>query len=291
MGLAAGYHAVKRGHSVTILEAAPEPGGMAAHFALGDLSIERYYHFICKADQSTFDLLAELGLGDKLRWVPTSMGYYIDGDWYPWGNPLALLKFPKFGLLDKVRYGLMMFVSTKRSDWRSLETQSAREWITKWCGPTVYDRLWAPLFKLKFFEYADPISAAWIWTRIKRVGTSRKSMFQEELGYIEGGTRILISRLVRAIEELGGSIKFGTPATCVEMSNGKVTAVSAGSQTFAADAVISTIPTPLVSRLVPGLPENERARYDAINNIGVICVVFRLKRSITRHFWVNIVEL
>ena len=55
MGLAAAYHALKRGHPVTVLEAAPEPGGMAAHFDLGGLSIERYYHFVCKADQSTFD--------------------------------------------------------------------------------------------------------------------------------------------------------------------------------------------------------------------------------------------
>ncbi len=77
MGLAAAYHALKRGHEVTVLEAAPEPGGMAAHFDLGGLSIERYYHFVCKADRSTFDLLAELGIADKMRWVPTSMGYYL----------------------------------------------------------------------------------------------------------------------------------------------------------------------------------------------------------------------
>ena len=32
MGLAAAYHAAKRGHQVTVLEAAGEPGGMAAHF-------------------------------------------------------------------------------------------------------------------------------------------------------------------------------------------------------------------------------------------------------------------
>ena len=52
---------------------------MAAHFDFGGLSIERYYHFVCKADQPTFDAAAELGLGDTMRWVPTSMGYYIDG--------------------------------------------------------------------------------------------------------------------------------------------------------------------------------------------------------------------
>ena len=86
MGLAAAYHALKRGHHVTVLEAAPEAGGMAAHFDLGGLSIERYYHFVCKADRATFDLLGELGIGDRMRWVPTSMGYYIDGKLHRFGR-------------------------------------------------------------------------------------------------------------------------------------------------------------------------------------------------------------
>jgi len=57
MGLAAAYHAVKAGHDVTVLEAAAEAGGMAAHFDLGGISIERFYHFVCKADRPTFELL------------------------------------------------------------------------------------------------------------------------------------------------------------------------------------------------------------------------------------------
>src|SRR5437764_14621179 len=126
MGLAAAYHALKRGHQVTVLEAASEPGGMAAHFDLGGFSIERYYHFVCKADQSTFDLLAELGIGDKMRWVPTSMGYFFDGQLYPWGDPVSLLKFPKLSLLEKVRYGAMMFLSTMRNDWQRLERVSGK---------------------------------------------------------------------------------------------------------------------------------------------------------------------
>ena len=40
MGLAAAFHAVEAGHKVQVLEAAPEPGGMAAHFDLAGLSIE-----------------------------------------------------------------------------------------------------------------------------------------------------------------------------------------------------------------------------------------------------------
>src|SRR5438477_11241387 len=84
MGLAAAYHALKRGHQVTVLEAAPEPGGMAAHLDLGGLSIERYYHFICKADQSTFDLLRNSGsatrcAGCRPRWVTSSTANFTLG--------------------------------------------------------------------------------------------------------------------------------------------------------------------------------------------------------------------
>ena len=57
MGLAAGYHAARAGHQVTVLEAAPEAGGMAAHFDFDGLSIERFYHFVFKADAPTFELL------------------------------------------------------------------------------------------------------------------------------------------------------------------------------------------------------------------------------------------
>ena len=288
MGLAAAYHALKCGHDVTVLEAASEPGGMAAHFDLGGLSIERYYHFVCKSDRATFDLMAELGIADRMRWTPTSMGYFIDGQLHPWGDPVSLLTFPKLSLIEKLRYGAMMFFSTKRNDWRSLEDLSAKDWIVGWCGTAAYERLWAPLFRLKFFEFADNISAAWIWTRIKRVGTSRRSLLQEELGYIEGGSETLVHALSRAIEARGGALRLNTPVVRVETGNGRVTGVTAGGAFVPADFVISTVPTPYVSRIVPDLPASERARYDSIANIGVVCVVFRLKRSVTPHFWVNI---
>ncbi|HMK80975.1 MAG TPA: NAD(P)/FAD-dependent oxidoreductase [Xanthobacteraceae bacterium] len=288
MGLAAAHHALKRGHDVTVLEAAAEAGGMAAHFSLGGLSIERYYHFVCKADQPTFALMAELGIGDTMRWVPTSMGYYIDGALHPWGEPFALIAFPKLALTEKLRYAAMMFFSTWRRDGRSLENVSAKDWITRWCGAAVYERMWAPLFRLKFFEYADNISAAWIWTRIKRVGTSRKSLFQEELGYIDGGSQTLVQALTQAIAENGGRLRLNAPVLRIEINDRRVVGVIAGDEFFPADAVISTVPTPYVGRLVPDLPPQERARYEAIVNIGVVCVVFRLKRSVTQHFWVNI---
>ena len=79
MGLAAAYRAVKLGHQVDLIEASPEPGGMAGHFDFDGISIERFYHFVCKADATTFALMKELGIADKMRWRATSMAYWLQG--------------------------------------------------------------------------------------------------------------------------------------------------------------------------------------------------------------------
>src|SRR5258706_4351607 len=267
MGLAAAYHAAKAGHEVTLFEAGPEPGGMAAHFNSDGLSIERFYHFVCKADVPTFTLLDELGIGDRMRWRRTSMGYFTGGRLHPWGDPISLLSFPGLGFISKLRYGALMFLSTRREHWAALENMSAREWITRWCGKTVYDRLWRRLFHLKFYEYADNISAAWIWTRIKRLGRSRRSLFQEELGYIEGGSETLVHALQAAIERHGGKIHVSMPVERIVIEDGQVKGVRVRGTDYAADHVISTVPTPFLGPMVPDLDEDWRRRYETIANI------------------------
>ena len=76
MGLAAAYQSLRNGHQTTLVEAAPEAGGMAAHFNLAGLSIERFYHFVCKADAPTFTLLEELGLGRPALLAPDLHGLF-----------------------------------------------------------------------------------------------------------------------------------------------------------------------------------------------------------------------
>jgi protoporphyrinogen oxidase len=288
MGLAAAYHAAKAGHAVDVIEAGPESGGMAAHFDFDGLSIERFYHFVCKSDRATFELMNELGIGERMRWRRTTMGYFIGGRLHAWGDPISLLRFPEVSLASRLRYGLFAFVSTRRERWDEIEAESARSWITRWCGREVYDRLWKPLFELKFYDYAEDISAAWVWTRIKRVGRSRRSLFEEELGYIEGGTQTLVDALCAAIADRGGKLHTGCPVRKIVAEAGRVTGVDTVRGFMAADAVICTVPTPLVPEMAPDLPEASKAQYRAIRNIGVCCLVFKLKRSVTPHFWVNV---
>jgi protoporphyrinogen oxidase len=290
MGLAAAHRALTLGHAVTVVEAAPEAGGMAAHFDLKGMSIERFYHFVCKGDTATFALLDELGISDKMRWVSTYMGYFFKGVLLPWGDPLSLLRFPHLTAIEKLRYGLLMFISTRRDTWSALEHISAKDWITRWCGQSVYEKLWRPLFDLKFHQYADNVSALWIWTRIRRVGRSRKSLVQEEMGYIEGGSETLVNTLVEAIKAGGGMIKLAERVTKVRVQNGRVLGVDTSTGFIPADAVISTVPTPFVSAMVPDLPKAARAAYAAIKNIGVTCIVLRLKRSVSKNFWVNVID-
>jgi protoporphyrinogen oxidase len=290
MGLAAAYEALLQGHRVDVFEASPEPGGMAAHFDFGGMSIERFYHFICKSDAATFALMAELGMADKVHWVETSMGFFHRKKLHAWGNPLSLLKLPGVRWADKLRYGWFVFDCIRRDEWPELEHESARDWIVRSCGARIYEEFWRPLLELKYYEFADQISAAWIWTRIRRIGRSRKNLMQEELGYIEGGSKTLVDALLAAIARMGGKIHLKSPVRRVVVEDGRVLGVSLDRKQLAADFVISTVPTPYVPGMIPDLPQDWKARYESIQNISVFCVIFKLKRSVSSHFWINISE-
>jgi protoporphyrinogen oxidase len=263
---------------------------MAGHFDFDGISLERFYHFICKTDAPTFSLMEELGIADKLHWRNTSVGFFHENRLYNWGDPISLLRFPLLGPIEKLRYGIFAFICIRHNRWPAIEHESAREWIIRWCGYSIYDRLWKPLFDHKFYEYADNISAAWIWTRIRRVGRSRKGIFQEELGYMEGGSITLVNALIDGISAHGGRVHLGQPARQVTTQDGRVTGVQTPTGHFPADAVICTMPTPLIAGLIPDLPADWIARFQAIHNIGVICVIFKLSHSVSRHFWVNVSE-
>lgn len=287
MGLSAAYECLKNGYSVTVYEKLPAPGGMATHFQLGNISIEKFYHFICKSDNHTFDLLKELGIFEDLCWRNTEMGYFVDGMEYDWGTPLSLLKFPKLTFLEKINYGYQMFKLTKLKNFDQIEHLDAKTWIKQLFGSKVYDLLWKNLLDLKFFQYSDVISASWIATRIKRVGNSRKSIFQESLGYIRGGSQTLVNALVEKITKDGGQIICNTNVDQIKKyKTGIHVLVNDKFEYF--DHVIMTIPTPHITKIVPSLSQSEKAKFNAINNIGVVCVLLELKKKVTEKFWLNI---
>ena len=291
MGLAAAHHAAKAGASTLVLEAGAIPGGMAAHFDFDGVSLERFYHFVCKTDQDTFDLMEELGIADQMVWKETSMGYYTDGRLHDWGNPIALLKYPHLNLIEKFRYGLMAWWCTKRKSWGNVENMTAPDWFRAWLGEACYQKMWHRLLYLKLFQFTDVVSATWIATRIQRIGRSRKSLLQEQLGHIAGGTQTLVDALCQSIVANGGEIRCSAPVAQVQaVGETYKTVQCADGTSVRAREVISTVPTPLVSKMIPGLSDQEKDKLNAIDNIGVVCLTYKLKRKVTGHFWLNIID-
>lgn len=288
MGLAVAYQLALDGHQPVVFEADDRVGGMTATFDFNGLDIERYYHFHCTSDTAFLNVLEELGLGDKMRWVETKMGYWYQDRLQPWGNPVALLKFKGLSLVAKVRYGLHAFLSVKRNDWKPLDRVEATGWIRRWVGAEAYDVLWRRLFDYKFYDYTDNLSAAWIWSRIRRIGRSRYSLFREKLGYLEGGSSTLLQGLADAIRNNGGQIRLKSPASKVVIEGGHVRGVLVGGEMEAFDKVVSTVPLPYVARLMPDLPQAVLDKFNNKKNIAVVCVIAKLKKPVTENFWLNI---
>lgn len=288
MGLMAAMELLKAGHEVDLYERDDRIGGMSASFDFDGLEIERYYHFLCKTDFAFFHLLDELGLSHALRWVDTHMGYFYGGKLQDWGNPVALLKFRGLGLVGKFRYGLHALRAKSIKDWRPYDKLLAKQWVRKWVGNRAYDVLWKSLFELKLYGHADEISAAWIGARIQRMGNSRRSLMQESLGYLEGGSATLLTAMERFIIGHGGRIHLQSGIQRVAVHGNRVTGIVVNGTELPCDAVISTAPIQYVPKLVPDLPCEFSARIVAIQNIPVACVILKLGHPLSRNFWTNI---
>jgi protoporphyrinogen oxidase len=288
MGLAVAYQLSQDGYTPIIFEADDRVGGMTATFDFNGLEIERFYHFHCTSDLAYLKILKELGIDEKMKWVETKMGYWYKKELQPWGNPLALLSFRGISFISKIRYGLHAFFSTKRNNWKKLDHIEASEWIQKWIGKEAYDVLWKKLFDYKFYDYVGNLSAAWIWSRISRIGKSRYNIFKEKLGYLEGGSKTFLNAIKNDIESKGGKFFLSSPVSRVIINNNNVEGVLVNGQIEHFDLVISTIPLPFVPKLIPDLPGEILSKFKSLNNIAVVCVIAKLKKPISDKFWLNI---
>lgn len=288
MGLAVAYQLARDGHCPVVFEADDRVGGMTATFDFDGLDIERYYHFHCTSDLAFLEVLNELGLEDKMNWVETRMGFYYQNRVHPWGNPIALLRFSGLSLWAKFRYGLHAFLSTKRKNWKDLDTLEATSWIRRWVGDDAYRVLWSKLFEFKFYNYEDKLSAAWIWSRIRRIGRSRYNLFREKLGYLEGGSTTLLHAMKAEIEANGGEIRLSSPVSKVIIEAGKVCGIEQAGESLAFDKVISTVPLPFVPRLIPDLPKSVLEAFARLQNIAVVCLIIKLRQPLTENFWLNV---
>ncbi len=146
-GLSAAYRLSETGVRVTLIESAPDVGGLASSFDVGDTKLERFYHHWFTSDRFIFELIEDLGLEENVVTRPTNTGMYFANQRYRLTSPFDLLKFTPLPLVDRIRLGLLVLKARREQDWHKLDRISAADWIKQLAGENVYKIVWEPLLK------------------------------------------------------------------------------------------------------------------------------------------------
>ncbi|HSN77542.1 MAG TPA: NAD(P)/FAD-dependent oxidoreductase [Anaerolineae bacterium] len=284
-GLAAGYDLSEAGHRVTIYEAAPQVGGLAAGFKAPhwDWSLEKFYHHWFASDSHMLGLIKRLGWSDQVVFPRPYTVVYYEGKFYPLDSYVEAFKFTlsKFGPIDLVRFGATGVFLKLTPRWQPLERVTADAWMRRWTGERIYNAIWRPLLVGKFGEAnLDVVNMAWLWARI-HARTTR-------LGTFSGGFQAFVDRVADVLRARGVEIRLSTPVTQISQAeagqNGRLTVATAdGVEGY--DAVISTSSPALMAKLAPELPDSYSASLRLLESMGAIVLVVTLDRQLTQYYW------
>ncbi len=290
-GLGCAYFLSAAGCDVDIFEQAPTLGGLAGSFDFDGVRVEKYYHFICRDDLPLIEMLQRLDLATQLEWRPGQMRFFHSGRMYSFGTPWDLLRFKPLPLWDRLRFGLNIARARSEKVWQRYEGMTAHDWLVGQIGTRAYTAIWEPLLRIKFGPYYDRISASWMWHRIHRIARSRAHLFaREELGFIRGGTDVLIEALARKLDEARVAVHLSSNVEGITMRDGAVTGLTVAGEHRAYDTIICTAPLPVLARLLPAGTEPYTAEFAHIEYISVVCLVLKLRHPVTDGFWINVNE-
>jgi len=289
-GLASAYELARAGQRVTVLEAARDFGGLASSIQLEGQPVERFYHFFCRSDHDLIQLIEELGLSDRLHWKKTSTCFYHHGQLYSFATPFDLARFSAVPWLQRLRFGMHIVRSRFRLQWRWLDQIPAKPWLIENIGEEAYNVIWHPLLRIKFGDYYDKISAAWVYHRIWRVARSRQRLWERDtFGYLTQGTATLIDGLVNRLRrQPTAELRSCAWTGAIQVDGGRVTGVRVDDEFIACDAVISTVALPGLAQLLPSQLEDYAAKLRRVSYIGIVCALFSLKYPLSSTFWMNI---
>lgn len=284
-GLTIAYDLVRAGHSVTVFEGAPQPGGLANGFCdpLWEWPLERFYHHLFETDTALRTLVDEIGFAQNLFFRKPVTAQWWHGKPYALDGVGPVLKFPGMPIPDRVRFGAAVaYLKYATSDWKALERTTAAAWCRANMGEAAYTTLIKPLLDGKFGPYADEVNMAWLWSRFKA------RSFQ--LGYFTGGFQALADALAAKTAKLGATIQYSTPVTAIAtLEDGGWTLTPKDEPPREFDSVIVTGSPMLLSKLVPQLPESYLAQVLALKSLGAVVMTIALDRQLMTDgtYWLN----
>lgn len=291
LGMTLALRLSQKGYKVIIFESAEKAGGLTSSWQMDGIVWDRFYHVILMSDLNTRKILKEIGLEDDLRWVETKTGFYSEGKLYSMSNLIEFFKFPPINLVDKSRLGLTIFAASKIKNWQRLENIPVADWLKKWSGKRVFEKIWLPLLKAKLGDNYKNTSAAFIWSTIQRMYAARKSGLKKEMfGYVTGGYERINTQFASYLEKAGVEFHYNCKVKCIQkIASGQLQIISNNS-TYVFDNVVSTISSKESVKIAEGLSKEEIEKHNNIHYLGVICPSILLKKPVSPYYVTNITD-
>ncbi len=289
-GLTAALRLAQQGHQVTLWERGERLGGQANAFPVAGTAIERFYHHLFQSDREIVALAEEIGIGDRLLWLPSNVGYFADGRIWPLNGALDLLRLGFLPIQDRLRVGLVTAYLQRVRDWKRFESVTAASWLRRALGSRAYDRTFGAQLRAKFGRYHDQVAMVWFWGKIWLRTTSRRSPLEgERLGYFQGSFNVLIDALACAARAAGAKLVTGDGPTELRPRD-RGWDVVLDSEVIPVDAIVVTTPSPVLARLVPHLPESYRQRLGGLEYEAAVVALLQLSRPLSDIYWLNVAD-
>ncbi len=285
-GLSAAHELIKKGHQVTIFEAANYVGGLAAGFKEShwDWSVERFYHHWFQSDSAMLGLIDELGWSDQVLFPRPVTVMFHKEKFYPFDSIPSALLYPGLGWgINKIRFGLVNLAIRFTNNWKALEKYTVDEWMRKYAGDKAYEAVWEPMVVGKFGgTYARQVNMAWMWARLK-ARTPR-------LGTFTGGFQAFSDKFATYLMGKGVQIQLETPVFEIReaQDSGLVIRTSSGENNF--DQCLVTSSPSLLARMAPALPEQYLKGLLELKSLGAVVLTLSLKQQLSKegYYWFNL---
>jgi len=288
-GLAAAYLLANNGMQPLLLEKDETLGGLASSYFMNGSYIPKTYHHVMYGDTVTLKMIHDLGLEKDLYWRKLKVGFYSKNKFYDFSSSLSILRFKPISLWGRIKFGLLVLKARRKSNWRELDGVAVEDYCLKTTGKEAY-KLVNYITQAKFAEPSNNVSAAWLMSRF---GHESKSV-SDQFGYLKGGIEQLVQNIAEQCTKKG-TIKTNASVTRIHVKKAKIDKIeyveNGQSKEVKPDIVISTLPIPVLLKIMENPPEEYVRQLENIKYKSSLCAAIALSKRVSPFYWLNIMDL
>ncbi len=267
-GLTAAFQAAVRGHSVTLLEQGERVGGMAASFTVDGIEVDHGSHRLHPATPAPVLAMLRQLLGNDLQTRPRNGRLRVYDRWV--GFPLRAGELARVvPAAAAVRIARDALGAPLR---RGRDTSSYASVLTASLGPELYEAMYAPYAEKLWGLPGTQIDAEQARVRVTadtpwkvaarmlrgrrggRRGSAEGSAQGRVFHYPRRGFGQIATALAAAAESSGVDVRLNARVTGVGAAGAGAEISTAGGTRLRAGRVLSTLPLPVLARLVDPAP-------------------------------------